>query len=80
MCETCAGSGTIFRVNEKVFPDTREGYDGANEAMNKTEAPVRLRNYVEAAVLDQPIHRTVRDAIERMFLQAAIPSPDELRE
>lgn len=31
-CPTCAGTGTVFRVEGELFPDTRDGY---NEAMKK---------------------------------------------
>jgi hypothetical protein len=34
VCETCKGSGTIFRVNGTVFPDTRDGYEAAERALN----------------------------------------------
>ena len=41
VCETCKGSGTIFRVNGSIFPDTREGYDAAERALNRYPSPGR---------------------------------------
>jgi DnaJ-class molecular chaperone len=34
VCETCAGTGTVFKVGTKTWPDTREGYDQAERALN----------------------------------------------
>lgn len=42
MCLTCAGSGTIFKVNDTIFPDTREGYDAAEKELNKIDAPFEV--------------------------------------
>lgn len=33
-CEKCAGSGTVFMVKGKYYPDTREGYDAAERSLN----------------------------------------------
>ena len=28
-CKTCEGTGTVYKVRGKLFPDTREGYERA---------------------------------------------------
>jgi hypothetical protein len=33
MCERCAGTGTVFKVNGKLFPDTRDGYERAEKEL-----------------------------------------------
>lgn len=33
-CDTCEGTGTIFKVNGKTFPDTKKGYDEAQKALD----------------------------------------------
>lgn len=39
VCEKCAGSGTVFLVNGRYYPDTREGYDQAERALNNSLMP-----------------------------------------
>jgi hypothetical protein len=34
VCEKCAGTGTIFKVGTKTWPDTRDGYAQAERALN----------------------------------------------
>lgn len=33
-CEKCAGTGTVFKVGYKFFPDTKDGYIQAERALN----------------------------------------------
>lgn len=32
-CLTCAGTGTIYKVDGKTYPDTKEGYEAAQKAL-----------------------------------------------
>lgn len=36
-CPTCDGTGSIFRVGKKAFPNTQEGYREAVYALNDPE-------------------------------------------
>jgi hypothetical protein len=36
-CDRCAGTGTVFHINGKYFPDTAQGYKAAEaELVNDT--------------------------------------------
>jgi hypothetical protein len=35
-CKTCENTGTVFRVSGKTYPDTREGYNQAERALDPT--------------------------------------------
>lgn len=34
-CETCKGTGTVFKANGKTFPDTKDGYDAASKELGE---------------------------------------------
>lgn len=36
-CHVCDGTGSVFRVNGKVFPNTKKGYEAAIAEQQETK-------------------------------------------
>jgi hypothetical protein len=45
VCEKCAGTGTVFLVSGRYYPDTRQGYDAAERALNNSPMPTTDEDY-----------------------------------
>jgi DnaJ-class molecular chaperone len=42
-CAKCGGTGSVFRVRDQVFPNTREGYDDAKLLLNENAEATRMQ-------------------------------------